>query len=136
MADAIPVPMLSPAGWTTSPSEKADALFSHFFEALKSQTALYGDNVASLQWIIEQYGHDIITVTRKLQAQLETYLGRYYEVVTVTVTNDNNATSMKGDVTLTVHANVMSGGVQYSVGKLLQISNTKLEKIIALNNLG
>ena len=130
----IPVPSLSPSGWITDIAAKADALMSHFFESNKSQSYIYNNNVSNLQWLIEQYGSDSIDLTTQMTSTLEKYLGRYFDLVTVTVTSDDNAKNLSGSVTIKIHCLVTQGGVQYSLGKLLQISNSTVTKIFDINN--
>lgn len=132
----IAVPTLSAAGWVRSPAEKADYLFSHFYESDKFQTYLYSNNVSNLQYLIEQFGHDIITVTQKLRSALEIYLARYYDVVTVEVTSEDVlAPTADGKITLRVFCRVIENGKEYSFGKLIVAMNSKLEKVITLNNM-
>ena len=129
----IPVPSLSVAGWVTAPADKASLLMSHFFEAEKSQTLLYGDKVTSLPWLVQQYGHNIIAMTQQLRTSLEVYLARYYEGASVEVTpKDDGGTRYE----LQVYIQVTQNGKPYSVGKLLQVNNSKIQKIISLNNNG
>jgi hypothetical protein len=130
----IPVPTLSAGGFITAPSDKADMLLSHFFESEKSQTALYGDGVSSLQWILEQYGHDISTVTNQIRSVLEGYLSKYYTSAIVTVSSNESTVIPSTSITLTIHASVVEEGVTYSIGKLIETSNSKITKITKINN--
>lgn len=133
---AIPCPSLSLSGWVTNAAEKADVLISHFYESNKSQTYIYGSSVSSLQWIIEQYGHDITNVCQQLRYGLENYLNRYYDSVTVEVTASDNDDNLTGSIGLKIYSKVVDGGVEYSFGKLLTITNSKISTIISLNNDG
>ena len=132
----IAVPTLSVAGWVTDASSKADALFSHFYCSDKAQTFLYGNNVSNLQWLIEEYGGDLVAVTTNLRVTLLTYLSRYYESVNVEVTNDDNPLIPKSSIGLTVYCKVVDNGIEYSFGKLLQITNSKIANVINLNTNG
>jgi len=134
MVNITPVPSLSPAGWVTAAAEKIDVLLSHFFESVKSQTYIYGDNVTNLQWLIEQYGHSIVDLVQQMTTSLDVYLGRYYDRVVTTVTSNDDADNLNGSVTITIHCSVTDAGVQYSVGKLLQINNSTVINIINANN--
>lgn len=134
MVAIIPVPSLSPAGWIKSPSEKIDTLLAHFFESMKSQTALYGNNVTSLADIVNKYGNNPIKLGTEIKLALETYLGRYYTSATVTVTNDDGPSNLNGVITLKLFAEVVDGGTTYSVGKLLETNNSKVTKITKLIN--
>jgi hypothetical protein len=130
----IAIPSLSAAGWIRSPAEKADALFSHFYESEKSQTYLYGTNVSSLPWIVEQYGHDINLLSVQLRSSLEFYLGRFYDSATVQITTDDKENNINLRITMSVYCSVIEEGKQYSFGKLLHLKNSKIERIMKLNN--
>jgi hypothetical protein len=132
----IPVPTLSAAGWVTSPAEKADMLFSHFYESDKFQTYLYGKNITNLQWLVEQYGHDITILTQQMRASLEVYLTRYYpEGVAINVTSSDDETlSAAGKIELRLYCTVNEGGRVYSFGRLIQATNSKIDQIVKLNN--
>lgn len=136
MSTIIPVPSLSAAGWITSPAEKADALFAHFYESEKSQTYLYGGNVSNLQWLIEQYGHNVIELAAQIRSTIELYLGRYYDAVNAQVTHNDNEDNPTNSITLSIHCDVTENGKLYSFGKLLNVTNSKIEKIININNTG
>ena len=132
MTTVIPVPSLSAAGWVTDASGKADALLSHFFEAYKSQSYLYKDNVTSLQWLIEHYGHDSTELNIKITSALENYLGRYYDSVVVSVEISDIAET--SNTMITLHCSVIDNGTTYSIGKLLEVSDSSIVKIVTSNN--
>lgn len=130
----IAVPSLSSAGWVRSPNEKADALLSHFFLSEKSQTYLYADNVSSLPWLVEQYGRNPIAISTELGNALERYLGRYYDTVNADVTVDDAKVAYNGEIAITLYCSVTEEGRSYSFGKLLMVTNSKIQQIINLNN--
>lgn len=132
----FPVPTLSIKGWVTSPAERADFLMSHFYESDKLQSLIYGDNVSSLQWLIEQYGHSIPTLSERLRMTLMDYLGAYYDAVNIDVVSDDSADNLTGRVTLTIKCRVTQDAQEYSFGKLLTLTNSKFDKIIDFNNNG
>lgn len=134
----IPVPTLSAQGWVRSSAEKADAILSHFYVSDKRQTSLYGDNVSNIQDIVQRCGHDIVALTQQLRMELSTYLSRYYDTANVDVRAQEitEAGIETGTYTLGVYCLVTEDGKQFSFGKLLQISNSKLEKVFSLNNDG
>lgn len=133
MAKAVPT--LSSAGWVRSPSEKADALISHFYESEYSQSYLYQNNVSNLQYLVERYSHDIVSFVQQLRLTLETYLGRHYDTANVDVNSDVSE-NLTGRVNVTVYCTVTEDGKEYSFGRLLMVANSKIEKIINLNNTG
>lgn len=124
------------SGWVSSSSEKADALMAHFYESDKAQTLLYGTNVTNLQYIVEQFGHDVISLQQRLRTELETYLGRYYDYVAVTISSNDSVANPVSQIELKIYADVTEGATQYSFGKLLVVSNSKIQKIANLNNYG
>ncbi len=130
----IPVPVLSPAGWVTEPSAKADALTSHIFEADFSQSFIYNGKVTSLQYLIEQYGDNMIKLTQEVQSALEAYFGRYYDSATAEVTNNDNSANTGTAVTLYIYVGVTENGNSYSIGKEVSINNSKVTSIADINN--
>ena len=130
----IPAPSLSAAGWVTSPAEKADLLLSHFYASVKNQTSLYGNNVSNLQWLVQRYGHDVVSLVTQVRSNLEVYLGRYYPAVNVEVGSNDSPSNDTNQITLRVFCQVTENGKQYSFGRLITTINSKIEKIILLNN--
>lgn len=137
----IAVPTLTAAGWVRTPAEKADALMSHFYESDKFQTYLYDENVTNVQWLIEQYGHDVVVLCTRMRETLEDYLNRYYDAALIQVTSDDNPSynltpNLSSAITLRVVITVTDGGKDYSFAKLIVASDSKFEKIMNLNNEG
>ena len=133
----IPVPTLSTAGWVTSPNEKADSLMAHFYASDKFQSYLYFGQVTTVQWLIEQYGHDIPTLVSQMKAALEVYLGRYYDSVNVDMSSDDSVETVVGnEVELKVYATVSENGKEYSFGALIVAANSKVLRVSKLNNVG
>lgn len=79
-----PVPSLDTRGWVDDFSEKVDRLLAHFFLSDYNQTYFYFGNVTSLVKIIEERGNYIDAVISDINDKLGTYLGRYFQGVTVT----------------------------------------------------
>lgn len=129
----IPIPSLSSNGWVTAQAQKADLLMAHFFASDALQSYLYINNVSSLPYIVEQAGDDIITLTQQLRLTLEKYLGRYYDLVDVDITNvDDPLDSSK--VNLNLYIKATDNGKDYVFAKLIETVNGKLSKIVNLNN--
>lgn len=132
----IPVPSLSAAGWVTSPAEKADLLFSHFYESDKFQTYLYPDGVSNLQYLVEKNSHDIVALVQSIRTTLEVYLGRYYEAVLVDVSVDEDSAEFReGNVKLRVFCRITENGKEYSFARLIETIDSKLKQVVKLNNL-
>jgi len=131
----IPVPSLTVAGWVKSPAEKADLLFSHYYESDKFQTYIYGSNVANLQHVIEQNSHDVVALVQAIRSSLEVYLGRYYEAVLVDVSVDEESEEYKqGNVKLKVYCRITENGKDYSFARLIETIDSKLKQVVKINN--
>jgi len=128
-------PTLSPSGWVTDVSGKADSLLAYFFESMKSQTLLYGNNVSSIQYLLQQYGYNLDVLCENIQKTLEQYLNRYYSVATATVSNNaSDPTNFGTTAEITIYVSLTDGGITYSIGDLLKISNGKVTAIERINN--
>lgn len=137
----VAVPTLSSRGWVRAPAEKADYLLAYFFESDHFQTYLYGNTVVSLPYLVEQHGHDPLTFCNQLQQVMQDFLGRHFDSVQVEVTSDDNAAynanpNPASAVTVRIWASVVQDGKEYSVLKLIETANSKLVKVINLNNTG
>lgn len=131
----IAVPTLSASGWITGTQEKADFLLSHFYESDKFQSYLYGGNVSNLQYVIEQYGHDVTLLTQHLRSTLQVYLQRYYDSVNIDLTSvESQDSSQAGKIQLRLYCSVTENGKEYSFGRLIEAIDSKLERITKINN--
>lgn len=131
----IAVPTLSASGWVRAPAEKADFLLSHFYESDKFQTYIYGTNVTNLQWLIQEYGHDLVRLCSEISRSVEAYLGRYYDQATAQcIALDAREGEPEGSSTLKLFCQVFENGKEYSIGRLIVATNSKFEKIMKLNN--
>lgn len=128
-----PVPSLSVRGWIVAIPEKADLLFSHFFESDGYQSYIYGSNVSNLQNLVRLYGHAPELLCENIRNTLFTYLGRYYPSVNVDVTFD---TSVDNKISVTIFIDVVEENRKYQFSRLLMVTNSKIEKVIKLNNDG
>lgn len=134
MADAILFPSLSEDSWVKSPDKIADYLMSHFLVSNYSQTYVYKGWVTSLPWILQDTQGDISKATMAVRSALITYFSRFFSTVVVEVDETINAESpSKGQISIYVKF-TDTVGKQYSVGKLLTISDTIIEKIVDINN--
>lgn len=136
MANPIPVPTLSLSGWVTSPAEKADALLAHWYCSDKAQTFLYGDKVSNIQYLLEQYGNDPYKCMSAMREELQVYLSRYYDAVTIELTSPGTPNFVQPKVELRLFVELTEGINVYSLGKLLQISGGKFKRVVSLNNDG
>ena len=135
MANIIVAPSLSPQGWVSDSASKADILLSWFYESMHSQSYVYGNNVSSIQYILQQYSGDVVLFTQKLQDALELYLSRYYDLAIVSVSNNLDVVDLtNGAADISIYCNVTEGGITYSIGNLLKITNSKITSVSKLVN--
>lgn len=128
------VPTLSAKGWIDDIENKADRLTAYFFVSEFSQSELYAGNVASLPYIVANYGHDQLRCATQVEDALRTMFQRYYDQVSVTVTTDTINGRDNGQYNLIVDLNVVQGAYRYSLGKLISTANNLVTNIMDINN--
>ena len=134
---SAPVPTLSSDGFVTAIPSKADRLLSYFFLSQASQSNAYRGKIASLPSLIQQYGNDDYSLRTALERTLTDMLGSYFEQVSVTVTvTKGDDTKVPGRMDVSVSVDVIDNGISYSFGRLVQVLNSKIQRIIDLNNNG
>lgn len=138
MATITPYPKIGPTGWTTSLAEKADGAFADFMQTDQNQTPLISNSIASMPDIINRWYTDPIRLVNQLRDTIKSFLMAYYPegVVVDVVSPATNLTFSGGQYTLTISITVTEGGVDYSMGYLIQQSGGAVEKIARYNNTG
>ena len=131
---AVQVPSLSASGWVGNISEKLDKLVGYFFVSDFSQSHLYRDSIASLPYIIKTCTENQSLLLSETTKVLTNLLRPYFDRVQVDVTVAVEDANKPGELTLQVDAQVGQDGVTYSVGKQLQIINSKVVAIFDANN--
>lgn len=136
VADVKLLPTLSDDGWVSDSRKKADYLLAHFFESDYSQTALYLGNVSSLSWVMQEGNNDMPKTVRLLRDTINDYLSRYFESVETEV-SVNEANQPSSYVYLNIYIGFTdSEGKEYTLSRLLETIDGKLNKVIKNNNLG
>ncbi|QVD49137.1 hypothetical protein LUCX_67 [Xanthomonas phage vB_XciM_LucasX] len=130
------VPSLSLAGFVTDIRTQIDKLFSYYLTSDYSQTTIFTGQVLSLQKHIQEFQHDNSQLTERVRADLSSYLGSISDDVTVRVSTDIPNPDDPNRTNLTIEALVVKDGVTYSVGKLIEVQDTTISKIIEFNNKG
>lgn len=131
---SVQVPSLSASGWVGNISEKLDKLVGYFFVSDYSQSHLYRGNIASLPFIIKMATENQSLLISETTKALTNLLKSYFDRVQVDVTATAEDPNKPGELTLQVDAEVTQDGVKYSVGKQLQIINSKVVAIFDANN--
>jgi hypothetical protein len=132
----VPVPTLSFSGWVKSTAEKADYVFSHFYLSERSQTALYRNQVSSLQWIIQNKQGDMTGTCQLIRETLGAYFGRYFKNVSVEVTFKEDPPNTGKVLIKMFIAFFDDEGKEFNLTRLAELENSKFAKIRKLNNEG
>lgn len=135
MATTKPVPSLGPDGFITNTPKMADLMLAHFFASNYSQTHFYTGRVASFAWILQRWAKDMERTSSEVQEALNKYFSAYFSnVVVETSVKSENETSRYA---ITIYVGfVDSEGKEHSLGRSVNIVDSVVEKIIALNNYG
>lgn len=129
------VPTLSTFGHVTNVSEKADFLLVHFVYADKRQTVIYGDNVSSLPWILQENTGSMINACTDIQKTLQKYLGRFFDAVTVEVSfSEEDPDVSNSRVIISLNISIVENTVQYQVTRLIRAIDGKFKEFVNLNN--
>jgi hypothetical protein len=136
MSNKIPLPSLSTNGWCFSSEKIADYLFSHFFLSDFSQTQIYKDNVSSFSYVIRENSADIRGTCSKLSSVLDSYFSHYFTDVHVEVREvPDNITPSSAEISIYVDFKDSEENT-YSLGRILKMNNSIIEKVIKINNYG
>lgn len=132
----VPVPTLTLDGWVTSGINKADYLIAHFFESEKSQTSLYGNSVASLQWVIQNNQGDIILTCQAIRETLSEYFSKYFSNVNITVTHKQDPPESSQYLVSIYLSFVDDKGQNHTLDRVFTLLNSKFKLVTDLNNIG
>lgn len=130
------IPTLSTAGFVTDIPSMIDRMFSYYLTSDYSQSNLFQGRVLSLQKQIQAYQHDDIALTNKVREELEGYFGSVADAVTVRVSTDQPNPDDPSRINITLSAMIVKEGKSYSLGRLIETQDSKILKIIQLNNEG
>lgn len=127
-------PSLSESGWLNSTVQTVDALLSHFFCSDRSQSYIYPTSISSLPWILQDTQGDMSQTIAATRTTLSGYFSKYFNNVVVEVAEVlNEAEPSKGAISIYIKF-TDADGKEHNVGKMLQITDTTISKIIELNN--
>lgn len=131
----IHVPTLSKAGWSKGIAERVDYLLSDFFTSEYSQSYLFQGSISSLTYLIQRYQGNVSSLTEATRVMLQSYFNSYFESVLIDVTSDAGTVDNESNlVSLSIYCQITENGKQYSVARLVQSIDSKLQKIVDLNN--
>lgn len=127
-----PLPTLSTNGWVTDIVALATRLMDYFLASEYSQSQFYYGEVSSLQYLIQQHGHDPQMLAQRTQLQLDRYLTRYFEQVRVNVDVDDQPAS-GAHYGLQIQADLSDGQRMHSLGRLIWVGENQ---ILGVDDLG
>lgn len=130
------VPSLSTDGWVTDIRKKADLLLAHYFASDYSQSNVFLSRITSLSYQVQTFGHDPTQLRTLIQNGLETYLSRYFDSVEVNVTIEKGARGDTARYDIRFDGVVVQDGLRYSIGRLIEIQNNKVKRVMTFFETG
>lgn len=132
----ITLPALSEDGWVMTDGRQGAILFSQLFLSDYSQTYIYRNEVTSMAWIVATSQGDMNKLNSLTKSSLERYFSRYFkDVVVETKTSSDPVNPSKYGLTIFL-SYTGKDGVHYNLGKMAQIDNDLIKKVVNLNNYG
>lgn len=126
------VPTLDSRGYLTGIPEKAAELLTNFLASDYSQSELFPNRVKSFQYYIQRNMGNFRAMAVEIEdAVNQLYIGHFDDVsASVTIDppqSDLNMSPVRYNVQLNI--TVIENNVQYSVGKIITMTNSKIENI-------
>lgn len=131
----IVLPTLSTFGWVKNPAEKIDFALTHMFYADRFQTSLYGNNVTSIPYVLEEASGSIDKAATAVRQVINNYLLRYYDSVQVNVsTEEEDPENSSSKIKMSLDIRVIENGVEYHVSRLISLIDGRFKEFVELNN--
>ena len=130
------VPTLTLSGFVSDVPTMIDHMFSYYLTSDYSQSNVFHGKIVSLQKQIQQYQHDEVDLERNIREQLEAYFRSVADDVTIDVSTTVPNPTDPNRINITLSAILIKDGKSYSVGRLVETQDSKIIKIITLNNEG
>lgn len=128
------IPSLDSTGWMSDNMLSLDKLFSHWLVANSLQSHLYRGRVSSFPKLIQEYSPDWRELEKQTQAQLTTYLGRYFAETDVSVYVRDDPNIEGGILIVNDVAVVDDQGVSTTLSRSITIKDSKTIRVY--DNLG
>ena len=124
-------PSLSQDSWVTDSSLQADYLLAQAYETNYSQSQLYPGKVTSIAKIIQENNNNIGGTCTALAKSLTEYFSRYFHNVVVEVKQTSASVASGSSLAeIEMYISVTDNkGVVISLGKLLDITNSKINMV-------
>lgn len=130
------VPSLSTDGWVTDIRKKADLVMAHYFASDYSQSNVFLSKITSLAYQVQREGHNTFELKRLIESDLQQYLGRYFDNVQIDVRIEDEDASGTNRYNIVFDATVAEHGIRYSLGRLIEVQNSKIKRIVKLLQTG
>lgn len=130
------VPTLSSSGFVVQVAEKADRLLSYFFTSEASQSELYNGSIASLPDLIQKFNDQTTELVKATESLLSAYFSRHFDNVNVIASTNYPQPGDESRTNLTIRVTFVDKGQPYDLGRIVNIVDSKIAKIIHLNNTG
>ena len=130
-----PLPTLDTAGWVTDVAEKAERLLGYFITSDFSQSNIFLGNIQSLPSVIQASASDFSVLRRVVEDQINSLFRPYFQGVSTNVTiepNVINGIESDAQYTIRLELKVTESGITHSLGRLLSVSNSSLNKVSPL----
>lgn len=129
------IPTLSSIGWVSTIEDKGDHVLSYFITSEYSQSVLYYGEIASLQWLVQRYGHDEGDLEQYTTETLEALMRRYFgDSTNVTVRVKERDPEKPNQLTIQFYCIIRDNGREVSLGRRVEYIDGKLVKIVEINN--
>lgn len=137
MTETRPIPTLDTRGWVVGVQEKADWLITWAFLEDYSSSRIYYGHITSPQKLYQQHAHDIARLCEAMRLMFETYLSRYFDMVTVDIReSDSTRQHSSGAAEIEMTCSINHDGLDYQLNKLLSLEGSKFQIVSNLINNG
>ena len=119
------LPTLTTAGWIEDLVSVSTSLMDYFLVSEESQTQFYPGEVASLPFLVQQYGSDPDALVSRGRDVLQRYFSRYFEMASVEITSDEQSDS-PGRYNISIDVTVVREGKTHRLGRLIELGDSKI----------
>lgn len=133
---AAALPTLDTLGWVNNPNEKATRLLAYFFVSDFSQSNLFLGHVQSLPFILASNAFNFDNMSTDIETALSLLFKDYFDGSSITVAiepEEINGTVSESRFNISLDVKLIASGVQLSLGRMLTINRSTIEKIISIN---
>lgn len=129
------VPTLSSIGWISTVEEKGDFALSYFITSEYSQSVLHQGQIVSLQYLVKEFGSNPMKLETEISNALEGFMERYFDdSATSRVVVSEPDPEKPNELTIRFWCIVRENGREYSLGRSVVLTDSRISKIAKLNN--